>query len=125
MAVPAPPAPPALELASTGMSSSAFAIASALSERPQTTRLSVRPHTMNVLAGRAVLVAGRLLGGRASLGLPGRLITLQERARRGWETIARTRTSTNGRYRLRFVSVPAPTDAPPSTHDASHLHAAG
>jgi FHA domain-containing protein/zinc ribbon family protein len=30
-----------------------------------------------------------------------------------------------GRYRLRFVSVPAPSDAPPSTPDASHLHAAG
>src|SRR5579862_536256 len=104
MAVPAPPAPPALELASTGMSSSAFAIASSLSERQQPTRLFVRTHTMNVLAGHAVLIAGRLLGAPGRVGLPGRMITLQQLGRRGWETLARTRTSTNGRYRLRFLA---------------------
>jgi len=104
MAVPAPPAPPALELASTGMSSSAFAIASELSEHPQKTRLSVRPHTLNVLAGRVVLIAGRLLATRGPRGLPGMPIVLQERARRRWETIARAHTTTNGRYRLRFLA---------------------
>jgi hypothetical protein len=93
------------------MSSSAFAIASALREHPQTTRLSVRTHTMNVLAGRAVLIAGRLLVARGSLGLPGRMITLQERAHRGWKTIARTHTSTNGRYRLRFLAERAGSEA--------------
>src|SRR5579859_6751685 len=102
MAVPAPPAPPALELASTGISSNAFVIAAQLGERPQPTRISVLTHTMNVLAGHDVLVAGRLLGPRGSLGLPGRMITLQALARRGWQTIARARTTTNGRYRLRF-----------------------
>src|SRR5437588_734769 len=39
---------------------------------------------------------------RPAVGLPGRMITLQKLAHRGWQTLARTRTSTNGRYRLRF-----------------------
>jgi rare lipoprotein A len=104
MAVPAPPAPPALELASTGMSAASFAIASQPSERPEATRLSVRTRTLNVLAGGRVLIAGRLLGARGSLGLPGRMITLQQLGRRGWQTIAHVRTSTNGRYRLRFLA---------------------
>jgi rare lipoprotein A len=102
--VPAPPAPPALELASTGISSSALAIAAQLGERPKPTRISVRTRTMNVLAGHEVLIAGRLLGVRGPAGLPGRMITLQALARRGWRTIAHTRTSTNGRYRLRFTA---------------------
>lgn len=104
MVVPAPPAPPALELASTGISSNALAIAAQSGERPRPTRISVRTRTMNVLAGQAVLIAGRLLGAGGSLGLPGRMITLQQLAHRGWQTIARARTSTNGRYRLRFLA---------------------
>ena len=104
MAVSAPPAPPALELASTGISSNALAIAAQLGERPQATRISVLRHTLNVLAGHDVLIAGRLLGARGSLGLPGRMITLQALAHRGWRTIARARTATNGRYRLRFLA---------------------
>src|SRR5436305_14047385 len=102
MVVPAPPAPPALELASTGISSSTFAISAALSGRPQRTRLDVKTHMMSVLEGHSALIAGRLLGARGPLGLPGRMITLQKLAHRGWQTLARTRTSTNGRYRLRF-----------------------
>jgi hypothetical protein len=104
MAVPAPPAPPALELASTGISSNALAIAAHLGERPPATRISVLTHSLNVLAGHDVLIAGRLLGPRGSLGLPGRMITLQALAHRGWQTIARARTRTNGRYRLRFLA---------------------
>jgi rare lipoprotein A len=104
MVVPAPPAPPALELASTGLSSSTFAIPAALSERPERTRLDVKTHMMNVLEGHSVLLAGRLLGARGPLGLPGRMIALQKLGRRGWQTLARTRTSTNGRYRLRFLA---------------------
>ncbi len=104
MAVPAPPAPPAIELGATGMSSSNFAIASALGERPAPTRFAVRTRTMNVLFGHSVLIAGRLLASRASFGLPGRMITLQAFGRRGWHTIARVRTATNGRYRLRFLA---------------------
>jgi len=105
MAVPAaPPAPPALELASTAMSASAFAIANELDQQPEPTRLSVRVRTLNVLAGHSVLLAGRLLGSRGSLALPGRMVTLQRLARHGWQTIARVRTSTNGRYRLRFLA---------------------
>jgi hypothetical protein len=86
------------------MSSSSFAIAGELSGRPEPTRLLVRTRTMNVLAGRSVLIAGRLVGARGSLGLPGRMITLQDLGRRGWQTIARVRTSTKGRYRLRFLA---------------------
>ena len=104
MAVPTPPAPPVLELASTGVSPNALAITAQSGEHPQPTRISVRTHTMNVLAGHDVLVAGRLFGVRGALGLPGRMITLQALARRGWHTIARVRTSTNGRYRLRFLA---------------------
>src|SRR6202043_557745 len=104
MAVPAPPAPPALELASTGMSTSALAISAQLGERPPPTRIAVRTRTMNVLAGHSVLIGGRLLGARGSVGLPGRTITLQKLGHRGWTTIARTHTSTNGRYRLRVLA---------------------
>jgi hypothetical protein len=86
------------------MTSSTFAVASALAEHPERTRLAVRAHTMNVLDGHAVLISGRLEGARGNAGLPGRTITLQRRARRGWQTIARVRTSTNGRYRLRFLA---------------------
>jgi rare lipoprotein A len=103
MAVPAPPAPPALEL-SAGMPAPATVIPAEAADHPQATRLSVRIRTMNVLAGHSVLVAGRLLGSRGPLGLAGRMITLQALARRGWQTIARARTSTNGRYRLRFLA---------------------
>lgn len=104
MVVPAPPAPPALELASTGMSSSTFAISAALNERPEPTRLDVRTRMMNVLEGRSVLIAGRLLSAHGRLGLSGRMITLQKLGHRGWHTLARARTSTNGRYRLRFLA---------------------
>jgi rare lipoprotein A len=104
MLIPAPPAPPAPELASAGLSSTAFAVTSALGERPVPTRLAVRTRMLNVLAGHSVLVAGRLLAGHGPVGLPGRVITLQARARRGWHTIARTHTATNGHYRLRFLA---------------------
>jgi hypothetical protein len=86
------------------MSSSALAIAAQQGEHPQPTRISVHTRTMNVLAGRSVLIGGRLLGARGSLGLPGRMIVLQKLAHRGWTTIARARTSTNGRYRLRLIA---------------------
>jgi hypothetical protein len=86
------------------MSPSTFAVASALGEHVEPTRLAVRARTMNVLDGHAVLIGGRLEGSRGHAGLPGRTITLQRRGRRGWQTIARTRTSTNGGYRLRFLA---------------------
>jgi rare lipoprotein A len=104
MVVPAPPAPPALELASSGISSSTFAIASALGERPEPTRLDVKTHMLNVLEGHAALVAGRVLGARGPQGLSGLMITLQKLGRRGWQTLARARSSTNGAYRLRFLA---------------------
>jgi hypothetical protein len=103
MAIQAPPAPPALVL-NAGTSSSTFAIASALTEHPSPTRIAVRAKTMDVLAGHAVLVDGRLLAGRGPVGLPGRIVALQALARHGWHTIARTRTGTGGRYRLRYLA---------------------
>src|SRR6478672_9582624 len=102
MLIPAPPAPPAPELASAELSSTAFAITGALGDRPVPTRLAVRARMLNVLAGHSVLISGRLQTGSA--GLPGRIITLQARARRGWHEIAHTHTATNGRYRLRFLA---------------------
>jgi rare lipoprotein A len=103
MLIPAPPAPPP-ELAPAGLSSTAFALTSALSARPVATRLAVRTRIVNVLAGHSVLIAGRLLAGRGPAGLPGRIITLQARARHGWLEIARAHTATDGRYRLRFLA---------------------
>jgi rare lipoprotein A len=104
MLIPAPPAPPAPELASGELSSTAFAITSALGDRPVPTRLSVRTRMLNVLAGHSVLIAGRLLTRSGPAGLSGRIIMLQARARRGWHEIAHTHTATNGRYRLHFFA---------------------
>jgi hypothetical protein len=111
MLIPAPPAPPTPDLASAGLSSATFALTSALAERPVSTRLAVRTRLLNVLAGHSVLIAGRLLAGRGSVGLPGRIITLQARARHGWHTIARAHTATNGRYRLRFLALRTGSEA--------------
>lgn len=111
MVLPAPPAPPALELASAGMSSGTFPASGEGAAPVAPTRLSARARTLNVLAGRSVLVSGRLLSTRPSLALAGRMITLQRRAQHGWRTLARTRTSTNGRYRLRLPAERAGSEA--------------
>jgi hypothetical protein len=68
---------------------------------PAHTALRVRRDQLNVLDGRSVTVTG-------SLGSPGgplaeRIVTLQERAARGWHTLTRTHTGARGRFVLTFV----------------------
>ena len=51
-----------------------------------------------MLAGRAASIAGTLRPG-----LAGRLVALQALGRRGWSTLAQTRTGAHGHFRLRYV----------------------
>jgi hypothetical protein len=71
--------------------------ASALGGRLSST-LHVRRASMNVLADSRVSIAGTL-----SPRLSGRTVTLQALGARGWHDIAHARTSTGGRFRLRYV----------------------
>lgn len=59
--------------------------------------LTVRPPRMDVLIGGALNVTGIL-----NPTVPHRAVVLQERAQRGWQTVARARTGPHGRYRLSF-----------------------
>ena len=56
----------------------------------QTVRVSVKRHA---LAGQRVKV-----GGKVSPGAGGRSVLVQQRAGKGWKTVARTRTSSGGRF---------------------------
>ncbi len=73
------------------------------------TAIRVRRAGLNVLAGRAVTIAGTLLHGsgrlsRRSPGLAEATVLLQVRGRHGrWRTLAGTRTGARGRYRLRYM----------------------
>jgi outer membrane receptor protein involved in Fe transport len=60
------------------------------------TRLGVLQRRLRVRAGRIATVSGRVLPRRA-----GRLVVLQRRSAARWVTIARSRTTATGRYRLR------------------------
>jgi rare lipoprotein A len=62
------------------------------------TALEVRRTSLNVLAGQVASVTGALRPG-----LSGRLVALQALGRRGWSTLAQTRTGAGGRFRLRYV----------------------
>ncbi len=59
-------------------------------------RVAARAH--DVLAGSALIVAGRLLPA-----IDGRLVALQGRAPAGWRTLARARTGRRGGFIVRFV----------------------
>jgi peptidoglycan lytic transglycosylase len=73
---------------------------------PTDTALSVRHANLNVLAGHATTIAGRLLADGAPEGRPSGLadgvVALQVR-RHSWRTVAWTHTGAGGRYRLRYV----------------------
>ena len=58
----------------------------------------VRSHPINVLAGQAVLVRGRLVPGAR-----GRRVSLQALQSGSWHTLSRTRTRSAGRFVLRYV----------------------
>jgi rare lipoprotein A len=85
---------PAAVLAPVGIVSSAPQIG-----RPARTGISVRSARLNVLDGRAATVAGAL-----HPGLTGRMVMLQTLGRRGWTTVARSRTNARGRFRLRYMT---------------------
>jgi hypothetical protein len=68
--------------------------ANAARERP---RFNVRSRAINALSGQTVHVRGRLL---PEIG--GRLVRLDQHSRRGWQTIARTRTGRRGGFDLRY-----------------------
>jgi hypothetical protein len=58
-------------------------------------RLGVTRTRLNVRAGRTARVSGRLAPGRA-----GRVVTLEQRAARGWKTLDKARTTATGRFVL-------------------------
>jgi rare lipoprotein A len=102
MYVPAAPAPSAATLAPAGIVSTALLAAPPL--KPwSSTGLSIRRTGLNVLEGHPATVSGALLGDPRSLGLPGRIVTLQALGSRGWSALARTHTGAGGRFRLRFI----------------------
>lgn len=68
---------------------------------PTRTFMEVRGSRLNVLAGHRVSVTGALLESPRSA-LPGRVVALQALARRGWRTLASTRTDTTGRFRIDY-----------------------
>jgi rare lipoprotein A len=59
----------------------------------------VRSHPINVLAGQAVLVRGRLVPG-----VGGRKVSLQALQSGSWHTLTTTRTRAAGRFVLRYVT---------------------
>lgn len=73
------------------------ALASAALGASQSTTLHVRRAQLNVLDGHRLSVAGTL-----APGLAGREVALQVTGKRGWRTIAQTRTGSGGRYRLSY-----------------------
>jgi rare lipoprotein A len=98
-----PPAPPALELA-TSISSSTLAIDAGAARRRARTHLHVRRRHFDVLAGRTAIVSGALVASGAPAVLPGRMVSLQALGHHGWQTLARVRTTAGGRYHLRYLA---------------------
>jgi hypothetical protein len=97
MYVPAPPAQPAVALAPVGIASSVL-VAPPIA-RSASAILSVTRTTLNVLRGDSATVTGTLRPG-----LAGRTVALQAFGRRGWGTLARTRTGTKGRFQVRYIA---------------------
>ena len=69
---------------------------------PVRTALKLDSAQLNVLAGHRVNYTGDLLEA-ARPGSRGRIVALQALGRRGWHTLARTRTRAKGRFRISFV----------------------
>jgi rare lipoprotein A len=111
MYVPAQPAQPAIAFAPPGTVSAALSPTTSPFVGTRNTRLSVRSATLNVLSGHPATVTGTLtpalIGHAADLrseALSGRMVMLQAAGRHGWSTIARARTGTHGRFRLRYIA---------------------
>src|SRR5882757_8334227 len=100
MYAPAQPAQPAVALAPVEIATAATPSfgAPGLGQRLRIA-LHVRRASLNVLADRATSVAGTL-----SPGLAGRNVTLQALGHHGWHTIARARSRSGGRFRIRYVA---------------------
>jgi rare lipoprotein A len=103
MYVPATPAMPAAALAPVGIASTAPPLAAPPSRAWARTSLRINRLTLNVLEGHPATVTGRLLGDPRSVGLSGRIVTLQGLGTHGWRGLARARTAAGGRFRLRYV----------------------
>lgn len=69
---------------------------------PAQTELHVRGYQLNVLADHRANVTGRLQEDHHPIAAR-EVITLQALGKRGWKTLARTRTGANGRFRLSYV----------------------
>jgi rare lipoprotein A len=67
-------------------------------ERSTRVSLKLRRAQLNVLAGRTGSIAGAL-----QPSLPGRVVVLQTLTPHGWRGIARARTGSGGRFRVRFT----------------------
>ena len=91
-------AQPATTLTPPGIASSAGMTAGA----PVRTALKVDGAELNVLEGHRATYTGELLEA-ARPALPGRIVALQALGRRGWSTLARSRTGAKGRFRLSYV----------------------
>jgi len=97
MYVPVTPLP-AAPLAPVVISSAAAATVAT----PVHTELKVRGDQLNVLDNSRTSVTGTLLEG-AHTGIPDQLVALQALGRRGWHTLARTRTGARGRFRFSYT----------------------
>jgi rare lipoprotein A len=93
MYVPAPPAQPATPLTPIGIATHSAPLVA-----PKPAELKVKRMVLDVLGGQRASIAGAL-----SPALSGRTIALQGLTRRGWRTLARTRTGAQGRYSLRYT----------------------
>lgn len=85
------------------VSTSLAQIGTGATSRPQrvavAAQLAVKRHALDVLGGNAVTVGGWLRPGRA-----GRVVRVQGRSGRDWQTLATGRTGAAGRFRLRFTA---------------------
>jgi rare lipoprotein A len=86
------------EIASSSLQLAAPPFARPVRPRPARSALRVRRAELNVLLGQPATVTGTLRPG-----LPGWAVTLQARGRRGWSTVADTRTGQRGRFKLRYL----------------------
>ncbi len=99
MYVPVTPAQPAQALAPVGV----FSAAPAAVPVPVHTTLSVHKALLNVLDGHRATVAGALQEGHHQ-GRSGRVVALQELRGHHWQTLSRTHTGADGRFRLSFTA---------------------
>ena len=109
MYVPAPPALPAVGWEGVSITSQAVRQELLRAELLAGTttrlgaRLAVRSHTLDVLQGHVVSVAGALDVRHSLTGLPGRMVSLQALRGNGWRTLAVARTGPRGSFRLRLT----------------------